>query len=381
MDGVSEAFARQMAIRNALKLASMQSNLKISSSQEVSDYNLSKDFARFTSQSKVTKFKVVEEGLKELTFDEQFDKEGMPIKNLKSDTYQVILDVCLTEDPQACDNVPGNYLQPKLAIAQVVTSDIQGASDISHLLNGYQLELERRLRNLGYQNEVMVPTGGRIVDQNIIAFPNLDIEMLVPFREETGAQYALFTVLRSLSRHNDQSRTWQSIKRSYNLEVTPNVRYLELDSYIVDLNSYKIVDQNRHGFEVRGDVLVGRSKPFGTSAFFDTDTGMGFHALLEQQTKTVADFLHCKPVETEIIDIRDDEYILYLSQESGAKPGDEMTVYHKFGRPIRHQNVLLGVDSKPAGFLKIKRIQSNFAVAELVAKDETIAIGDTVRSW
>ena len=382
-DGVSEAFARQMAIRNALKLASMQSNLKVSSTQDVKDFSLEKDFTRFTSQSKVTKFKIVNEGYKDPTFKEQFDKDGMPIENAKSNTYQVTMDVCLTEDPQACDNLPGNYLQPKLAIAQVVTADTRGAADISNLLNGYQIELERRLRNLSYRNVVMLQTGDRIVDENIIVFPNLDIETLAPLRENTGAQYVLFTVIRSLSRHNEDSETWQNVKRFYNLEVRPNARYIEVDSYVVDLNSYKIVNQKRYGFDVKSDesVLVGRSRPFGTNAFFATDTGMGFHAMLEQQTREVYNFLNCKPVTTQIIDIRGDDYILYLSEDSGARPGDEMAIYHKFGRPVRYQNVLLGLDSEPSGFLKIKRIQANFAVGEIIAKEGNIAIGDVVKSW
>lgn len=380
-EGVTKAYARKMAIRDALKLASMQSNLQVSSAQEVKNYTLSSDVTRFTTHSRVAGFKVLSEGLEELPFDEQFDKNGKPLKDPKSTTYQVKLQVCLTEDPLACKNYPGNQYQPKLAIAQVVTTDGYGASDISNLLSGYQLELNRRLKNLGYLNEKMLETGSQLTESPSMVAPNLSREVLQPVRETTGAQYLMMTVLRSLSRQNDDPAAWNKIKSFYNLEVKPNSRYIEADSYIIDLTTFQIVFQKRYGFDIKGDVTVGRSRPFGTNAFFATNTGMAFHAMLQQQTRDAYQYLHCQPLKTRIIDIRNGEYILYLSEESGAKVGDELAVYHQFGSSIQYQGKNLGFDSMPAGFLKIERIQSKFAVAKETAKKGLIQVGDEVRSW
>ncbi|WP_024851398.1 hypothetical protein [Hydrogenovibrio kuenenii] len=380
-EGVTEAYARKMAIRDALKLASMQSNLQVSSAQEVKDYTLSNDVTRFTTHSRVSGFKVLTEGYKELPFDDQFDKKGKPLKDAKSKTYQVKLKVCLTEDPLACTTYPGNQYQPKLAIAQVVTTDSYGASDISNLLSGYQLELNRRLRNLGYLNEKMLETGSQLTQSASTVAPNMSREVLAPIRETTGAQYMLMTVLRSLSRHNTDPSAWNKIKRFYNNEVKPNARYIEADSYVIDLTTFQIVFQKRYGFDIKGDVTVGRDRPFGTNAFFATNTGMAFHAMLQQQTRDAYQYLHCQPLKTRIIDIRNGEYILYLSEESGAKVGDELAVYHQFGSSVQYQGRNLGFDSVPAGFLKIERIQSKFAVAKVSAKKDLIQVGDEVRSW
>lgn len=377
---VSESFARQMAIRNALKLASMQSNLDVSSEQVVTDHALTKDTTYFTSNSKVAQFHIVKEGFKPLPFEERFDEQGQEIKDAKSDIYEVTLQACLTEDPKACDNLLGNHLQPKLAIAQVVTTDSYGAKDISNLLTGYQLELERRLKNLNYRNLFMLENGGAL-QQNQTVAPNLDPEILKPIRESSGAQYLLLTVLRSTAAYNEDAKLWNDIKRFYNREVHPNRRYIEADEYVVDLINYQVVHQVRNGFNVKGEVTVGRDRPFGTSAFFATDTGTAYHALLQTQVESVYDFLKCKTIESDIIDIRDKDYIVYLSADSGARVGDTFAVYHKFGRPVRYMGADLGTDTEPAGFLKIKRIQSKFAVAELVAEDGRIEIGDVVRTW
>lgn len=379
-EGVSEEFARRMAIRNALKLASMQSNLKISSSQEMNNFMLTKDAVRFSSQSKVTKFKILSEGFKEPDFDAGFDKDGMPIELPEPNIYQVSLNVCLTEDPAACENVLGNSLQPKLAIAQVVTTDQAGASDISNLTAGFQLELQRRLKLKGYNNLVLLHSGGRLQETTQLVVPSLIRNKLAPIAEETGAQYLLLNVIRSISKQIETG-SWNSVKRFYNQEIKPSQRFIEVDSYIVDLTTQKIVYEKRHGFDIEGDVFVGRDRPFGSNAFFATDTGMVFNALLEQEVKSAYQFLKCKPLKSQIIDIRNGDYIIFLSAESGAKVGDELTVYHKFGRPVMQAGINLGLDSKPTGFLRITRIQSKFAVAEMLSKEGMIQVGDEVRTW
>ncbi len=108
---------------------------------------------------------------------------------------------------------------------------------------------------------------------------------------------------------------------------------------------------------------------------------MVFHALLEKQTNDVLDFLHCKPFESQIIDVRDNEYIIYLNSASGAKVGDDLAVYHKTGRPVRINGVNLGSDEVPGAFLKIKRILPKFAIAEVTAKKGLIQVGDLVKAW
>ncbi|NCN44213.1 MAG: hypothetical protein GW843_07940 [Thiomicrospira sp.] len=384
LDGVSEDFARQMAIRNGLKLASMQNNLSISSDQVVTNYTLHKDMTHFTSQSKVSNFAIVEEGIKPPAFDDLFDRDGKKIQDpeaiRKLNTYQVKLEVCLTEDPRACNKVPGNHLQPKLAVARPVIADSYQGRDISNLLTGYHTELERRLKLQGYQNLVALEESTVIDTRQPIA-PNLSPEVMEPIRETTGAQYVLLTVIRSISAHNEDSAAWNKIKRFYNHEIKPNVRYLEVEFFVVDLIHNEVVSQQREGFDVKGDVEVGRDRPFGTSAFFATDTGMVFDAILRLQTQGVYNSLKCQPVESQIIDIRDGEYVLYLTRASGARVGDEFAVYHRQGRPVRYQGVRLGSDSTPTGFLKIIRLHSKFAVAEVLAKEGLMEVGDSVRSW
>lgn len=383
--GVSKEYARHMALRDALRNASMQNNLSISSTQQTDNYQLTKSTARFTTRSKIKKYSITYEGKKKLTFDEHFDKQGNEIKNadkLAAKTYEVEVDACLTEDPKVCTKKLGNQYQVRLAIAQVAIdpNQAQSVADISNFLPGYQMELQRRLEQIGYKNQVLLQTGSEVLPNQALT-PNLSPDILDPIQNKTGAQYLLLTVIRSVASTYQGDQTWNNIKHFYNQDVTPNARHIEADWYLVDLLNHNIAFQQRGGFDVKGEVAVGRNKPFGSSAFFSTNTGMVFSALLQNQAQSVMTDLHCASLETEIIGVRGKDYIVYLSKNSGAKVGDTLSVYHKFGASVLYQGVNLGTDDKPAGFLKIKRLQQNFAIAELKGSTDLIQMGDIVKSW
>lgn len=369
---VSKAFARKMAIRDALQQASLKNNVVVQTDQSVESYQLKLDSTRFTSTSKVKSFTVLKEG-----FEDSEDKYGEIKKGALN--YEVTMNVCLTEERGVCTNLPGNHYQTRLAIAPIVFPYAYQANDVSNLLHGYQQELERRVRNQGYKNYTLL---NQVVDiqPNVQVAPNLNPDVIASVRDKTGAQYLLLTVIRSMSSHAESGMK-NDVKRFYNLEVQPNNRFIEADWYIVDLMRNEIVHQARGGFDVEGDVNVGRDRPFGSNAFFATNTGKVFHALLEQQVTDTIDYLHCKSFKSEIIDVRDNEYIIYLNANSGAKVGDDLAVYHKVGRPVRFNGAVLGTDLVPGAFLKIKRIMPRFAIAELTAKKGLVQVGDVVKAW
>jgi len=368
-----EAFARKMAIRDALGQASLKSNVTVRTDQSIEAYQLKLDSTRFTSASKVKSFTVVKEG-----YEEPEDMYGRPKKGPLN--YEVTLNVCLTEELGVCSNLPGNHYQTRLAIAPIVFPYANQANDVSNLLNGYQLELERRVRNQGYKNYIRL---NETIDiqPNMQVAPNLNSEQLTTIRDKTGAQYLLLTVIRSMSSHEEENEFKNKIKRFYNHHISPDSRYIEADWYLVNLLTKELVHQARGGFDVKGDVYVGRDRPFGSNSFFTTDTGKAFHALLEQQVTDTIDYLHCKTFESEIIDVRGDEFIIYLNANSGAKVGDDLAVYHKSGRPVRYGGAVLGTDLTPGAFLKIKRIMPRFAIAEITAKKGLVQVGDVVKAW
>lgn len=369
----NESFAQKMAIRDAIKNASMQRNLKVRSDQKMDDYKITMDSTRFSSQSRVISYSVLEEGL-----EDPLDLYGEEKKGPLG--YEVTMKVCLTDDPQACPNLEGHQYQPRLAVAPVVMENAYDARDISNLILGYQQELERRLQQKG-QNNLIGLTETIELQPNQKITPNLDETLLNQVRNQTSAQYLLMTVIKSAVATEERNSISNGFKRLYNFQVEPDSRYIEVDWYLVDLVNFKTVAQARDGFDIKGDVRVGRDRPFGTNAFFATDVGKAFHALLDQQTSKVYDDLRCQPFESEVIEKRGNQYLIVMSSQSGVQVGDVLSVYQRQDRQVRFNGRALGYDLTPGAFLTVKRVMDQFVMAELSANQDVVQIGDRVRAW
>lgn len=362
-ENIELEYARQMAIRNGLEAATMQNNVQVISRQDTENFTLKNQASQFVSRSKVQRFGIMSE----------FEDEGLK-------QYEVELNVCLTEDSSTCGHVFGVHYQNRIVVAPVVIENPYEARDISNLLIGYQNELFRRLMDRGYRNLEAIDYAQGIESGNLVT-PNLSPDVLQPVQDQTGAQFMLMTVIRSASSHSEGKELTDKVRRYYDFQVNDNYRYIEIDWFLIDLNKFQIVKQNREGYEVKGNAKVGRDRPFGTAAFFKTHTGRSFNTIINQQVDNVLDHMSCELLETQVIDVRADEYVLFLSEESGVQVGDQLAVYQQLGNPVRFQGRSLGMDETPAGFLKIKRIMPKFAVAELVAQNGRVQIGDVVRSW
>ncbi|WP_044409771.1 flagellar assembly protein T N-terminal domain-containing protein [Thiomicrospira microaerophila] len=357
------AFARQMAIRNAIELASMQSNLEINARSDMENFALQNQASRFTTRSKVERFSLVDE-----------------FYNEQTNEYEVVLYVCLTADPSACGNLVGTQYQNRLVVAPVVIENTYEGRDIANLLPGYQAELFRRLNIAGYRNLEMVEYAQGLHPGTMVT-PNLSQDVLLPIQDQTGGQFLLLSVIRSVVSVSEGRGFLDGVRRFYNYDAKHNRRYVEVEWYLVDLNKQRIVRQHLESIEMEGEPRVGRDKPFGSMAFFRTHTGQAFDKILAQQVERVIDHLKCEMLETQIIDVRNGEYVMFLADQSGIQVGDQLAIYSRAGNPVRFQGRVLGMDEAPAGFIEITRILPKFAVGRLVAEKAEIQIGDVARSW
>lgn len=373
IDNGNEAFAKKMAIRDAIKNATMQRNLQVRSDQKMENYAITLDATRFSSQSRVDSFKVLDEGLED-PFDLYGEEKKKPLG------YEVTLEVCLTDDPKACPNLEGHYYQPRLAVAPVVMEKVYEARDISNLLSGYQQELERRMLQRGYKNLTAMHNSVELRPNQKIT-PNLNPQLLTDIRNETAAQYLLMTVIKSAGAHIEEDGLTNRFKRLYNLQVDNDSRYIEIEWYLVDLIRHKTLAEGRDGFDIKGDVKIGRDRPFGTNAFFATDVGKAFHALLHQQVQKVNEAARCLPFESEVIEKRDNQYMVLANHNAGIQVGDVLSVYQRKGRPVRFNGRALGSDLQPGAFLTVTRVMDQFVMTELTANQEVVQIGDRVKAW
>ncbi|UCG19150.1 MAG: flagellar assembly protein T N-terminal domain-containing protein, partial [Thiotrichales bacterium] len=170
------AYARQMAIRDALAQAALSTNVRVNAQSETQNFTLTRQSAQFAAQQRVTSMKVLSEV-----------QEG--------NTIRVSVSACLTDEAKVCPNYIARYV-PKVAIASVAVQDEYSVKDILDVAPGYQGELFNRLWSSGQRNVELLHTASDLyVGRPIV--PNLSSTMLQTASDRTLAQYLVLTVIRS----------------------------------------------------------------------------------------------------------------------------------------------------------------------------------------
>ena len=369
-------FVRQMAIRNALEQAVMQAGVAIDLDQRLDmGQGVTQQQSRFRSRARVTRYQLLSEDI-----DDEADALTVtlavcvePIDGL-SDSQSVIGASCALP-------LDMNY-QNRVAVLPPLVEFPDQARDIANLVLGLQTDILRKLNQQGWQNIAPYDVA-QTLQPGLLITPNLSPDALLPIQEQTGAQYALFTVVRSLAAQNTDSRILNHIRRSYDFEVRPNHRFVELEWYLVDLDQQQIRHQQRAGHQFAGSARVGRDKPVGTAAFLATPTGKALDQVVTEQVDSVMATLQCLPLDVPVLEVRGDDVVVYLHQQSGVRVGDQLAWYSLEGAQVRFQGRVLGTDTLPAGFVEVVRLAGQFAVVRVVGQRDgaRIALGDRLRSW
>lgn len=354
------AYARQMAIRDALAQAVLSRDVMVSAQAETRNFSLSRQTAQFAAQQQVTSMQVLHE-------EQQAGQIEVQVK------------ACLSEGGKVCPNYIARY-QPKIAIASVAVQDVYSAKDIMDLSPGYQGELFNRLWAAGQRNAELVHTAADLYPGSPIT-PNLSPALLTPIRDKTLAQFLVLTVVRSLDWEADQWRINKNVREYFGYTKDPNKRQVDVDWFLVDLNAPRILAQGNAYRGVEGEVRVGRDKPFATRPFFLTPTGQAFDYVLGAQVQSVMETLACVPLEATIAEVDKDKVIVPVAIDAGVQVGDVLAVYSRTSRAYRIGTVELGTELEPTAFIRVQKVLPRFLVGVFEGKQGRVEAGDLVKSW
>ncbi len=369
-----KAYARQMAIRDALQLAVIQWGAQVRSQQQVEKFQLTRSQLTVHGKGQVRGFTILAE--------EEEPEEAL---------YTVRLNVCMQPLEDACPNPFASGLKPRLVVGHLAVNQAYAVRDIRDLQAGFVSALVRKLKR-DYGNVQLTDTPGFMIGRTDVPLP-LDPEVVQSLQEETGAQFMLVSLLKDadLRRKPDFTgfetldQTLEQGRRFYSYESPPNRRSLTLTWFLVDLNHARVAAQGELREQIRGDVYVGRDKPFDTAAFYQTQTGHAFARLLEALKTEIVNYLKCAPFEARILEVHNQpqrqEVLFFATKASGLREGDQLTLYRAEGNPVRMGARVLGQRTEPVGFIRIKRMEDLFAIGEVVAKKGRVEVNDWVRSW
>lgn len=355
------AYARQMAIRDALAQAALSTNVRVNAQSETQNFALTRQSAQFAAQQRVTSMKVLSEV-----------QEG--------NTIRVSVSACLTDEAKVCPNYIARYV-PKVAIASVAVQDEYSVKDILDVAPGYQGELFNRLWSSGQRNVELLHTASDLyVGRPIV--PNLSSTMLQTASDRTLAQYLVLTVIRSADWEVEQSAVAGEIRKAFRFDKEPTQRTVSVEWYVIDLIQERLLVQG-NAFKKVGDadVRVGRDKPFASRQFFVTPTGKLFDYVLNEQVASIQESLACAPISATIAEVNQDKVVVPISIDSGVAQGDVLAVYSRTSRPYRIGAIELGTDLEPTAFIRVQKVLPRFIVGQFEGKKGLVQAGDIVKSW
>lgn len=355
------AYARQMAIRDALAQAALSTNVRVNAQSETQNFTLTRQSAQFAAQQRVTSMKVLSEV-----------QEG--------NTIRVSVSACLTDEAKVCPNYIARYV-PKVAIASVAVQDEYSVKDILDVAPGYQGELFNRLWSSGQRNVELLHTASDLyVGRPIV--PNLSSTMLQTASDRTLAQYLVLTVIRSADWEVEQSAVAGEIRKAFRFDKEPTQRTVSVEWYVIDLIQERLLVQG-NAFKKVGDadVRVGRDKPFASRQFFVTPTGKLFDYVLNEQVASIQESLACAPISATIAEVNQDKVVVPISIDSGVAQGDVLAVYSRTSRPYRIGAIELGTDLEPTAFIRVQKVLPRFIVGQFEGKKGLVQAGDIVKSW
>lgn len=367
VDGVAQidsgglAYARQMAIRDALAQAVLSSNVQVHAQSEVHNFALTRQSAQFAAQQRVTQMTVASE-----------EQEAGQLR--------VHVRACLTEAAKVCPNYIARYT-PKVAIASVAVQDEYSVKDIADVAVGYQGELYNRLWSSGQRNLDQLVTANDLYVGRPLT-PNLSPRLLSEISDRTLAQYLVLTVIRSADWEVEQTALAQELRQAFRFEKEPSERTVHVEWYVIDLIHQRLQVQGSAYKKVSDAVVrVGRDKPFASRQFFATATGKLFDYVLNQEVASLQDSLACAPIAATIAEVDGDKVIAPISIDAGVAQGDVLAVYSYTSRPYRIGQVELGSDLTPTAFIRVEKVLPKLIVGRFEGKKGVVRAGDLVKSW
>lgn len=263
---------------------------------------------------------------------------------------------------------------PKKKVAFIpfgVITSIQ-VDDINNAFDGLPTEISHRLE----------ASGGYLAIYDRRSIPTVDSpeqrEAIMRFVKESGAQFLVSgTIVNAQGIPGIPEFFWAQLGSRY------RKRHFEIEFSVYDGLTGTRVSLRRLDEYVEGDVMVGRDKPFGSRAFFETVLGQAVNRLMDAAAKDIRATLECLPFSANIVRVEGKKVFLDAGSTSLLRPGDKLIAYSKgLHRIVGMGNTeSLGIEERPVATVTLSKVQPQFSVGDLSEGTAKLGInvGDTVR--
>ncbi len=365
----TKLLARKMAIRDAIRQASLQNNSQISSHTVIRQNSILLDAVTLRTTALINNTQVIDEWV-------------------EAGIYHVRAIVRLTSGEMCTPQYRKRIVATAFPMVQPSHTSMLETDD---LVSGIPREIANILTESGAylginRTQTVLYADPNLAPQLIDAHP-YDIANNMTLAQKSHVQFVLSGVIRDLESSTAQYNrgsgvvAWfKSFNRYYFLD-----RSITIDIYVHDGYSGALLFQHRYKDQASGNILIPEHVMVGSEQFRDTDTGNKITKIINHAVHDIQQSLNCYPFYTRIVDIKNNQVFIDAGAQERLNIGDQLVVYSSLGtvNKLYSEQEVLGHHKKPTGVLTITEVNPLFAIGELEAPPHMLGIktGDWVKSW
>ncbi|WP_027858842.1 flagellar assembly protein T N-terminal domain-containing protein [Marinobacterium jannaschii] len=310
--------ARENAVRDATRQASMQAAVYVSGNQQIRDGILEIDNMQISTLGKVSQVEII---------DQRVEGQYLLVR-IRADV----------QFDTGCENgSTNNYMKSVAITAFPITQSAQAMlGGLDNAVSALPAQLAQHLSNSGRVN-IFKATHLNLYDSlDSAASRQLDdgaLSTVAANTRQLAVQYIISGVIRDMSMIDQEALQDQNYFRDLLRRIDsrgPHYRRnFMLDIYLHDAYSGTLLSEKRYQasglWQLEPELRVG----FGSSAFGQQEYGRNINQLLATLSEEMAQDLRCRPYSALISRTEGKEVWLDAGQNSGLKRGDKLTVFHR----------------------------------------------------
>jgi hypothetical protein len=361
--------ARQQAVEDAMRQASLRAEAHVVSTQLMSKGVIQQDDIKLKSQAKVKDVEVLWENAQDGIYSVAIRADVIPVQMCQSPGNNLRKAVAITGFGlvSAKQTSLGQLQNIEQDLARVFINTLNDRGQM-HALDASNISLyEKPVHAPSLQNQQRHLTTSMTLAQNL------------------GAQYIVSGIVRGLDTlstvsDNAQSNvTWLSL---VGLEDEPAERQFVIDVFVHDGFSGALIFSNSYATKGLWDLDRMANVRFASPAFWQSQYGHAVKDLLAGAIDDVSMSLRCQPFMAKIIKADGKRLHIEALAGAGIRPGDTFSIYRSgtfYNLDLEPRIELTNTDMNAT----VKQIQPQFIVADLLMTAQQLSIqrDDIVIAW
>ncbi len=364
--------SRDLAIRDALRQASLQVGGSIHSSQMLVDGLVTSDRVHLKTTGQFRHVRIMQEkisdGILEVKIRAEFSGDNQQMCPFNAGNgYRKAIAVAGFALQSPKEAVLGRLDNIEQRLSGVIANTINAKHRLHAMDSGHVLLFSSIDRAPSSQNNLQRLTNS------------------VELAKELGAQFVVSGVIRDLAMINrdaDIERSWDAPLDYLGLSREKRLRNFALDVYVHDGISGSLMFQNTYATQGIWDHGDFEKTGFATPMFWKTDFGQQVKKTISELTQDLNANLGCQPYMAKIIEARGDYIRVDTGGSVGMRPGDELTVFRtRTFYNLDNEGLVELNDTKVKA--TVTQVQPRFAIAKLnkTASRYAIQREDVVVAW